>query len=121
MSFVRREKRALDLSNAPDHQPRKRQQVNNHPSEVNLSAHDKIRDETSKPVPTSRNTVGPEYYTVRWICALTTESIAAQTFLDEKYPDLPSHANDNNSYTLGRIWSHNIVNACLPCGNYIWY
>lgn len=58
-------------------------------------------------------------YTVGWICALTTEYVAARTFLDEEYgqPDfvLP---NDNNSYTLGRIGEHNVVIAVLPNGEY---
>ena len=60
-----------------------------------------------------------EDYTVGWICALSTESVAAQSFLDEEharptYQDL----EDNNDYTLGKISNHNVVIAVLPMGQY---
>ncbi|KAJ6779703.1 hypothetical protein PWT90_07314 [Aphanocladium album] len=51
-----------------------------------------------------------EEYTVGWICALTTESVAAQVFLDQKHA--PPHyiaTHDNNDYTLGRIGRHNLA------------
>lgn len=58
-------------------------------------------------------------YTVGWICALTTEFVAAQVFLDEEYPPPESIAtNDNNSYTLGRIGEHHVAIAVLPGGEY---
>jgi len=58
-------------------------------------------------------------YTVGWICALSTEYVAAQAFLDEKYegPDVVSPA-DTNDYTLGRMGKHNVVIAVLPDGEY---
>ncbi|KAF2732010.1 purine and uridine phosphorylase, partial [Polyplosphaeria fusca] len=58
-------------------------------------------------------------YTVGWICAITTEYVAAQAFFDEKH-DRPEyvHPHDNNDYTLGRIGPHNIVAAVLPDGEY---
>lgn len=58
-------------------------------------------------------------YVVGWICAITTEYVAAQAFLDEKHerPDYVS-PNDDNIYTLGRIGKHNIVIAVLPDGEY---
>lgn len=61
----------------------------------------------------------PKTYTVGWICAIATEYVAAQAFLDEKHaePDYVS-TNDNNVYTLGRISRHNIVIAVLPDGEY---
>lgn len=61
----------------------------------------------------------PEIYTVGWICAVATESVAAQAFLDEKY-DGPNHVsnNNNNDYTLGKIGKHNVVIAVLPDGEY---
>ncbi|KAL7940504.1 nucleoside phosphorylase domain-containing protein [Trichoderma barbatum] len=61
----------------------------------------------------------PDDYTVGWICAIPTEYIAAQAFLDEKHegPDDAS-PNDNNDYTLGKIGRHNIVIAVLPYGEY---
>ncbi|KAL7784054.1 purine and uridine phosphorylase [Trichoderma ceciliae] len=61
----------------------------------------------------------PQNYTVGWICALHTEYVAAQTFLDEKHEG-PSYISpqDNNSYTLGRVGQHNVVIAVLPDGEY---
>lgn len=61
----------------------------------------------------------PNEYTVGWICAVATEYVAAQEFLDEEHPKLASQdANDNNIYTLGSIGQHKIVIACLPHWNY---
>jgi nucleoside phosphorylase len=61
----------------------------------------------------------PKYYTVGWICAISTEYVAAQAFLDEKHegPEYVS-PNDNNDYTLGKIGKHNVVIAVLPDGEY---
>lgn len=61
----------------------------------------------------------PENYTVGWISALTTESVAAQQFLDERH-DEPQHVaqHDNNVYCLGKIGRHNVVMASLPKGEY---
>ncbi|KAF4810888.1 hypothetical protein CGCSCA5_v010275 [Colletotrichum siamense] len=61
----------------------------------------------------------PSEYTIGWICALTTEYVAARSFLDEihDYPESVP-ANDNNTYTLGRMGQHNIVMAFLPDGEY---
>jgi nucleoside phosphorylase len=58
-------------------------------------------------------------YTVGWICAIRTEYVAAQAFLDEKHgrPENLS-AHDYNDYTLGRIGKHNVVIAVLPYGEY---
>ncbi|KAH7150669.1 hypothetical protein DER46DRAFT_689165 [Fusarium sp. MPI-SDFR-AT-0072] len=57
----------------------------------------------------------PQDYTVGWICALTTEFVAAQAFLDEEHEGPREVAqNDNNNHALGRIGSHNIVVAVLP-------
>jgi nucleoside phosphorylase len=58
-------------------------------------------------------------YTVGWICAIPTEYVAAQAFLDEKHEG-PEYVakNDNNDYTLGRIGKHNVVIAVLPNGEY---
>ncbi|KAL0938233.1 ankyrin repeat protein [Colletotrichum truncatum] len=61
----------------------------------------------------------PLDYTVGWICAITTEFIAAQAFLDEKHEDPDAVApNDNNVYALGRMGKHNIVIAVLPKSSY---
>src|SRR3569833_1309961 len=61
----------------------------------------------------------PGDYTVGWICAITTEYIAAQAFLDERH-NRPKYVslNDNNNYTLGKIGKHNVVIAVLPDGEY---
>ncbi|EHK50318.1 hypothetical protein TRIATDRAFT_211690 [Trichoderma atroviride IMI 206040] len=61
----------------------------------------------------------PHDYTVGWICAIHTEYVAAQAFLDENHegPDYVS-PNDNNDYTLGKIGNHNIVIAVLPNSEY---
>ena len=61
----------------------------------------------------------PEDYTVGWICAISTEYVAAQAFLDEKHegPEYVS-PNDNNDYTLGKVGKHNVVIAVLPHGEY---
>ncbi|KAF5688820.1 ankyrin repeat-containing protein [Fusarium circinatum] len=61
----------------------------------------------------------PGDYTVGWICAVTTEYIAAQAFLDEKHNGIDFLPDgDNNDYTLGRIGRHNIVIAVIPYGEY---
>ena len=61
----------------------------------------------------------PKDYTVGWISAVTTEYVAALTFLDEEHgqPEFV-YTNDNNDYTLGRIGKHNVVLAVLPDGEY---
>ena len=61
----------------------------------------------------------PQEYTVGWICAISTEYVAARAFLDEQYPG-PEHVstNDNNSYTLGSVGKHKVVIAALPDGEY---
>ncbi|KAL4759983.1 uncharacterized protein BDW70DRAFT_151144 [Aspergillus foveolatus] len=61
----------------------------------------------------------PEDYTVGWICAVGTEYVAAQSFLDHEFgrPDVLA-PNDNNDYTLGKIGGHHVVIAVLPDGEY---
>lgn len=61
----------------------------------------------------------PKNYTVGWICAITTEYVAARAFLDEvhKGPESVSE-HDNNDYTLGKVGKHNVVIAVLPDGEY---
>ncbi|GAW25116.1 hypothetical protein SAMD00023353_0104940 [Rosellinia necatrix] len=58
-------------------------------------------------------------YTVGWICALSTEYVTAQVFLDKKH-GRPEHVskNDANDYTLGEIGGHNVIIAVLPDGEY---
>lgn len=61
----------------------------------------------------------PNDYNVGWICAIKTEYVAAQAFLDEKHegPEYVS-TNDNNDYTLGKVGKHNVVISVLPHGEY---
>lgn len=66
----------------------------------------------------SGSQLGYRDYTVGWICAIRTEYIAAQEFLDEEHDPLESLPNDNNDYTLGKIGKHNVVIAVLPKGQY---
>lgn len=61
----------------------------------------------------------PKKYTVGWICAIRTEYVAARAFLDEEHEGPTTVSpNDNNAYTLGKIWGHNVVIAVLPDGEY---
>ncbi|KAK1248783.1 hypothetical protein MKX08_007003 [Trichoderma sp. CBMAI-0020] len=61
----------------------------------------------------------PDEYTIGWICAIRTEYVAARAFLDEEHEGPTTVSpNDNNAYTLGKIWGHNVVIAVLPDGEY---
>jgi nucleoside phosphorylase len=61
----------------------------------------------------------PNNYTVGWICAIKTEYVAAQVFLDDRHnPPSRVSPGDTNDYTLGRLGQHNIVIAVLPNGEY---
>ena len=53
-------------------------------------------------------------YTVGWICALSTELIAATAMLDTHHCPITSQAkHDENNYTLGSIRGHNVAMTCL--------
>ncbi|EFQ25735.1 hypothetical protein CGRA01v4_02191 [Colletotrichum graminicola] len=55
-----------------------------------------------------------QQYTVGWVCALLLETAAAKGMLDQVHTNLPEQdAADHNSYGLGQIQGHNVVNACL--------
>lgn len=61
----------------------------------------------------------PDEFTVAWICALTTEFVAASALLDEEYPDIRTVSkHDDNNYKLGRFGQHRVVIAVLPRGEY---
>ncbi|KAJ5650564.1 uncharacterized protein N7484_004287 [Penicillium longicatenatum] len=55
-----------------------------------------------------------EDYTIGWICALPLEMAASKATLDQLHPRLPQSPDDHNVYTLGELYGHNIVIACLP-------
>lgn len=60
-------------------------------------------------------------YTVAWISALPLERAAATMMMDERHAqpeDFVKNARDENSYTWGRVGSHNVVLASLPSGEY---
>ncbi|CAH0037887.1 unnamed protein product [Clonostachys solani] len=58
-------------------------------------------------------------YTVGWICAIKTEYVAAQAFLDEEHDTSSRRSHhDPNDYTLGRMGKHNVIIAVLPNGEY---
>ncbi|KAL2846902.1 purine and uridine phosphorylase [Aspergillus pseudoustus] len=57
-------------------------------------------------------------YTIGWICALPVEVAASKAMLDKIDSPLPQGGNDHNVYTLGELYGHNIVIACLPSGVY---
>jgi nucleoside phosphorylase len=57
-------------------------------------------------------------YTVAWICALPLEMTAAKAMLDEVHDRLPQPESDNNAYTLGCVYGHHVVIACLQSGVY---
>lgn len=64
------------------------------------------------------STVLHNEYTVAWICALPLELAAAKAMLDETYERLAQPRSDHNTYTLGRLYGHDVVIACLPIGVY---
>ena len=69
-------------------------------------------------LPTSNDAMQNEFYTIGWICAIHTEYVAAQAFLDDKH-GRPEHVSPHdNDYTLGTVGKHNVVIAVLPDGEY---
>ncbi|KAF4274298.1 hypothetical protein CNMCM8812_005654 [Aspergillus fumigatus] len=66
----------------------------------------------------SSSTQRHDHYTIAWICALHIEMAAARAMLDEIHEALPRHAEDSNTYVLGRIKQHNVVISCLPVAQY---
>lgn len=63
----------------------------------------------------------PRHYTVGWLCAIPTESVAATLFLDKRHDRLDEafvNPSDSNSYTLGEMIGHKVVIAVLPDGEY---
>lgn len=61
----------------------------------------------------------PHDYTVGWICAISTEYVAARAFLDKVHNQVESVSpHDDNIYTLGEVGKHNVVIATLPDGEY---
>lgn len=67
----------------------------------------------------TRPSVEHNAFEVGWICALSTEFVAACELLDEEYDvqDL-DYRHDENTYTFGRIGQHKVVISCLPKGRY---
>jgi hypothetical protein len=63
--------------------------------------------------------LNPKDYTVSWICAISTEYVATQAFLDKNH-NKPEYvfSNNNNDYTLSKVRRHNVVIAVLPDEEY---
>lgn len=57
-------------------------------------------------------------YAIGWICALPLEMSAAKAMFDIVHQPLPNPADDQNTYTLGKMGAHNVVMACMPSGVY---
>jgi hypothetical protein len=77
-------------------------------------------DDARTPVTNAPNRkLAREDYTVGWICAIITEYVAAQVFLDEKHEGPESVSpSDSNDYALGGVGKHNVVIAVLPYREY---
>lgn len=67
----------------------------------------------------SKRQLANEAYTVGWICAISTDYVAARAFFDDEH-ESPEHIvqHDNNGYTLGRMGKHNVIIAVLSEGEY---
>ena len=57
-------------------------------------------------------------YTIGIVCALPKELLAVRLMFDRRHRDLDLDKLDSNHYALGSIFTHNIVAACLPSGDY---
>lgn len=56
-------------------------------------------------------------YHIGIICALDSEMAAVEAMLDKEHDSLAlSDAQDSNAYSAGRIYTYNVVIACLPAG-----
>jgi nucleoside phosphorylase len=69
-------------------------------------------------MPSAKNLLSHNDYTVAWICALPLEMAAAAAVLDKCHERLSQPSSDQNTYTLGEISGHNVVIVCLPSGVY---
>ncbi|UKZ73631.1 hypothetical protein TrVFT333_001279 [Trichoderma virens FT-333] len=104
---------------------RKRKKQDDNPKEPNLSQKNAFERQTKEYVERkaaraeNKTMPNPEEYTVGWICAISTERVAAEAFLDEKHKGLENVSpHDNNDYALGKMGRHNVVIAVLPDGEY---
>ncbi|CZR40856.1 uncharacterized protein FPRO_10444 [Fusarium proliferatum ET1] len=79
-----------------------------------------VKTQQSQPSENRQRNGSPSTYTVGWICALTTELVAAKSFFDEEYEvTLDAQApGDNNSYSFGRMGKHDVIVASLPRAEY---
>ncbi|KAI1203053.1 hypothetical protein F5X97DRAFT_284729 [Nemania serpens] len=66
----------------------------------------------------SRTRLIVDAYTIGWICALHIELAAARSMLNTIHDNLDKISNDSNTYTLGSLYHHNVVIACLPTHRY---
>lgn len=69
---------------------------------------------------TTSNTILPtNAYRIAWICPTPTDYDAAEYMLDKKHetPTLPEHSTDQNVYTVGDCFGHNVVIVTFPRGD----
>ncbi|KAH8593137.1 nucleoside phosphorylase domain-containing protein [Bisporella sp. PMI_857] len=94
----------------------KREFISEHNQDTATSAEKRRKTAPEDPQTPAANTLD---YTVGWICAISTEYVAARAFLDKEH-ERPEYVSphDNNDYTLGRVGKHNVVIAVLPDGEY---
>lgn len=112
-------KRTNDVYEGPMSNGARRRRVDSEDGQGQMDSETKMNLWRERDVSPCRSIHSNGKYTVGWICAITTEYVAAQAFLEEKHEG-PEHVstNDNNDYTLGKIGQHNVVIAVLPHGEY---
>ncbi|KAI9765361.1 MAG: hypothetical protein M1840_007441 [Geoglossum simile] len=98
--------------------PKREFELENNQEAISSPNRDCDDDARTPAINAPRRKLAHEDYTVGWICAISTERVAAQTFLDEKHEGLEVSIHDNNSYKLGGIGKHNVVIVVLPDGEY---
>lgn len=59
-----------------------------------------------------------EDYLIGIVCSLQIEYVAMIAFLDEEHAPLQLDERDQNVYTPGSLYGHNVVIACMPSGMY---
>lgn len=76
------------------------------------------RNSVSQQPSSETENLTPECYTVGVVCALHKELLAVRALFDSRHESVVIAPQDTNHYALGRIMQHNVVAACLPCGEY---
>lgn len=77
-----------------------------------------LPESSSPQLSSETETLTLEHYTVGIVCALYKELLAVRALFDSRHKNLEVATQDINHYVLGHILQHNVVAACLPCGEY---